>query len=176
MSPFDCVKWPRGAVSLAVALWLAGCGHMPHVSSPHWPWQHRAPPAPTPVQELEIAPAADTAAAQFPQYWQRNTLVVDLRGASGQGSLVMRPRAGTTWPVRIALRVTPGSVGELEVRGAQRVLLPIVASGSRPVDLELPPGSYRLRTPEITVSWGPAPPPPALTPGRADQTSGPGTR
>lgn len=181
MSKLDPVKLPRGAVSLAMALLLAGCGHLPHVPTPHWPWHPRAAPAPQPVQELEIAPAANSTAAPFPQYWQRNTLVVDLRAANGQGSLVMRPRAGTTWPVRIALRVMPGSLGELEVRGAQRVLLPVTAQGTRPVDLELPPGSYRLRTPEITVAWGPAPQPQALSsgaaaPGPSAQASGPGIR
>ena len=37
----------------------------------------------------------------------------------------------------LAFRVTPGSFGALEVRGDQRVLLPISASGAAPVELEL---------------------------------------
>ena len=60
--------------------------------------------------------------------------------------------------LRLALRVSPGSLGELDVRGAQRVLLPIVSSAGKPVDLELPPGVYPPKTAEITVAWGPAAP------------------
>jgi len=57
--------------------------------------------------------------------------------------------------VRVALRVTPGAIGVLEVRGAQRVILPITAGG-KPVDLELPPGVYTPTTQQLTVSWGAA--------------------
>ena len=49
----------------------------------------------------------------------------------------------------------PGAIGVLEVRGAQRVILPISAGG-KPVDLELPPGVYTPTTPQLTVSWGAA--------------------
>src|SRR5215471_13117572 len=49
------------------------------------------------------------------------------------------------WPVRLAVRVMPGSLGELDVRGAQRVVLPIVPAGGKPVDLELPPVSIHRR-------------------------------
>jgi hypothetical protein len=35
------------------------------------------------------------------------------------------------------------------------VLLPINASGVRPIEVELPPGVYTEKTPQITVSWGP---------------------
>ena len=75
--------------------------------------------------------------------------------ASGSGSLTLRPPADG-WPVRVALRVTPGSLGELDVRGAQRVVLPIVPAGSKPVDLELPPAVYTAKTTELTVAWGPS--------------------
>jgi len=57
----------------------------------------------------------------------------------------------------VALRVTPGSLGELDVRGAQRVVLPMVPATGKPVDLELPPGVYPPKTAEVTVAWGPAP-------------------
>jgi hypothetical protein len=134
-------------LALAMALMLvSGCSHL------HWPWHHAPPPPPAPVHELDMSGAGD---AGFPQYWKRNTLLVDLRGVSGSGSAVMKPTPGTPWPVRLGFRVTPGGIGTLEVRGEQRVLLPISPSGVQPIELELPPGVYTAKTPEITVSWGP---------------------
>jgi hypothetical protein len=137
-------------VARAVALaWLTGaaaCSHMP--------WHHRPPAAPAPVHELDISGAAGNTAPDFPQYWKRNTLLIDLSAARGTGGIVIKPVAGGTWPVRIAFRVTPGAIGALEVRAAQHTRLPINASGSRPVDLELDPGIYTPQTPEMTVSWG----------------------
>jgi hypothetical protein len=138
-------------VARAVALaWLSGaaaCSHMP--------WHHRPPPAPAPVHELDISGGGASTAAAFPQYWKRNTLLVDLSAARGSGSIVLKPAASGAWPVRLAFRVTAGSIGVLDVQGAQRVILPITPSGSRPVDLELTPGVYRPGTPEMTVSWRP---------------------
>jgi hypothetical protein len=133
-----------------VMVWLAGaaaCSHMP--------WHHRPPPAPAPVHELDISGGGANTAATFPQYWKRNTLLVDLSGARGSGSIVLKPASGAPWPVRMAFRVTPGAIGVLEVRAAQHTRLPISPSGSRPVDLELDPGIYTPQTEEMTVSWGP---------------------
>jgi hypothetical protein len=136
----------RRATLVAVLLLSGGCSHM------HWPWRHSPPPAPTPVHELDISGAAET----FPQYWKRNTLLVDLSGASGSGSITLKPVEGTTWPVRIAFRVRPGAIGVLDVRGAERTLLPINGTGTSPVELELTPGMYSPATAQMTVSWGPA--------------------
>ncbi len=134
-----------GLCALAVA--LAGC-------SLHWPW-HRPPPAPPqPVHYLDVGGSG--AAAVVGQYWKRNTLVVDLTGASGTGSLTLRPPADG-WPVRVALRIAPGALGELDVRGAERVVVPIVPGAAKPVDIELAPGLYTGKTPELTVAWAPAP-------------------
>jgi hypothetical protein len=141
----DRVRLTRAARAAAVA-WLAGaaaCSHMP--------WHHPPPAAPAPVHELDIS-GANTA---FPQYWKRNTLLVDLSGARGSGSIVLKPAAGAAWPVRIAFRITPGAIGALEVRAAEHTRLPINASGSRPVDLELDPGVYTPQSEQMTVSWGP---------------------
>ena len=91
----------------------------------------------------------------FPQYWKGNTLVVDMRPAGGQGSAVLKPREHTTWPVRIAFRVSPSQFGALEVRAAQRVVIPITTTGTKPVDLELAPGVFIMKSPQIAVSWGP---------------------
>jgi hypothetical protein len=134
---------------LAGAVMLAACSHM------HWPWKHPAPP-PQVVHELVITSPEGGSQLDFPQYWKRNTLVLDLQGVSGTGGVVARPRAGTTWPVRLALRVRPGSIGQLEVRADQRMVIPITTEGARPVDLELPPGVYTPKTEEIRVSWAAA--------------------
>jgi len=137
-----------GALGLALSL-VAACSHL------HWPW-HKTPPAPpVPVHEVDIVGAGLESA---PQYWKRNTLLVDLSAASGTGSLTVKPVAGTTWPVRVALRVTPGAVQVLEVRGAERISLPVSASGTTPLDLELPPSVVTPKTPELTVNFGPAAP------------------
>lgn len=145
----------RGVASagiLAVAMSLAGCSHL------HWPWHHKAAPPPPEVHELDETSQAG-AAASFPQYWLRNTLVVDLQGASGSGTVVLKPREGTAWPVRIAFKVMPGSIGALEVEAAQRTYWPVTAAGAKPIVLELTPGIYVPKSPQIVVTWGPNPTP-----------------
>jgi hypothetical protein len=132
-----------------LAVLAAGCGH--------WLWHHQPAAAAAPVHELDIGGA--NASEAFPQYWKRNTLVVDLSAVSGSGSITLKPVAGTAWPVRLALRITPGSIGELDVRGAHRLILPVAPSSGAPVDLELTPGVYTTSTSELTVQWGPAGPP-----------------
>jgi hypothetical protein len=145
-------SYAPAVAALFAALAAAGCGHL----SPHWPWHHAPASPPAPVHELDITRAPDGAPASdaYPQLWKRNTLVVDLSAASGSGSITLKPPAGTTWPVRLALRIVPGSIAELDVRGAQRLVLPITPSGGKPVDLELAPGVYTRSTPQVTVSWG----------------------
>jgi hypothetical protein len=128
---------------------VAGCSH---VSGMHGPWSRKAPVAPTAVNELVEMGSNGTAAA-YPQYWKRNTLLVDLHEAAAEGSLVLTPRAGTQWPVRLAFRVTPGSLGALEVRGEQRMIIPVAQEGGQPIDLELVPGVYTPTTAQITVRW-----------------------
>lgn len=135
-----------GALALACCL-IAACSHW------HAPWQHPPPPPPVPVHEVDVT---GPAAGSFPQYWKRNTLLVDLSAASGTGTITVKPVEGTTWPVRLAFRVTPGAIAVLEVRGEERLSLPINPAGARPIDLELAPGVYNAKTPQLTVSWGPA--------------------
>ncbi len=141
-----------GIVLVGIALTIGGgCSHLPR---PHWPW-HRTPAAsPEAVHEL-LETRPDGSSGEFPQYWKRNTLVLDMRSAGSQGSVMLQPREHTLWPVRIAFRVLPGEFGELDIRAQQRVVLPITASGTKPVDLELAPGVYLMKTPRITVAWGP---------------------
>ena len=148
------------AAAAALMGLLAGCSHLPE---PHleWPWGHKPPPPPQEVHELTITPAtAQAGTVAFPQYWKRNTLLVDLQTGGGTGGIVLKPVQGTSWPVRIAFRVMPGQFGTLEVRGDERTLLPITAQGAKPLDLELAPGVYTAKTPELTVTWGPTEPPP----------------
>jgi hypothetical protein len=147
-----CAARIATAILLVSALsTVAGCGHMPSVS---WPWHRKPAPPPQEVHELVIT-TPDGAEAAFPQYWKGNTLVVDMKPASGQGSIVLKPREHTIWPVRIAFRVMPGQFGALEARAKQRVVLPITTAGNKPVDLELTPGVFIMKSPQMTVSWGP---------------------
>ena len=145
------------AVSLLAAgmLGLAGCASV----SAHLPWSHKAPPPPEVSTALTVA-TPEGAAVSWPQFWQRNDVVLDMSGAAASGSAVIAPRAGLAWPVRVALRVTPGAIGAIDVRGAQRWVAPVPATGAATVDIELPPGVYQSATRQLTVSWGPAASPP----------------
>ena len=138
------------AGAAALVLLAAGCGHLPAM---HWPWHQRPAPAAAPVHELDISAAAGVAES-LPQFWKRNTLVVDLTAASGAGGITLKPAAGAAWPVRLAFRVTPGAIGFLEVRADQRLNLPITPAG-RPIDLELTPRLYTSSTRQMSVTWGP---------------------
>lgn len=140
------------AVAATALLALAACGHMP--------WQKKAPKGPDAVSVLVEQAGDGSVTTVFPQYWKRNTLVVDLTTAAGNGgALTLKPRDGEKWPVRIAFRVMPGSIGILEVQADQRLLMPVTREGSKPVDLELVPGLYTAKTPQITVKWEALKPP-----------------
>jgi hypothetical protein len=128
----------------------AACSHLPQ---PHWPWKAKQAPPPQEVHELVVtAPQGSSVTVQ--QYWQGNTLIVDLRSAGSAGSVSLTPREHTLWPARIGFRVMPGQFATLEVRAHQRVVLPITSVGTQPVDLELAPGVYLTKSPEIAVLWG----------------------
>jgi hypothetical protein len=131
------------AAALSVALLAAGCSHMP--------WHKTPPPPPLRVHELALS-----GTFEFPQYWKRNTLLLDMSGATGSGSVTIKPVEGTSWPVRIAARVRPGSFPVLEVRGDQRLYLPVTTGAGMPVDLEFSPSLYTARTPQLVLSWGSA--------------------
>ena len=139
---------PVRPISIALCVVALGaCSHMP--------WSKKAPAAPQPVNELVVTGADGAPATGFPQYWKRNTLVVDLQGAAGSGSIALKPGDSGKWPVRVAFRVMPGTVGLLEVQADQRMLLPVSKEGAKSVDLELVPGVYTPQTPQITVRWEP---------------------
>ena len=136
----------------AGCLALAACGslHMPKV----WPFYKKPKPGPEAVNELTLV-NADGSGATYPQYWVRNTLVIDLSGVTGQGSVAARLPEETTWPVRVAVRVRPGSVGQLEVQAEERNILPVTSQGLKPVDIELSPSLYTPKTAAIYIAWAP---------------------
>jgi hypothetical protein len=144
----------RPASAAAVVLLcagLAGCGV-------HWPWRHGAPPAPQPVQELSIqAPAAAAAAepAQIAQFWDRNTLLLDLTAVRGDGAVILRPAAARGWPIRLEFRVLPGSMARLEVQGRERIVFEVPGQGA-PVVFKLAPDAYVRDSAQITVRWSAA--------------------
>lgn len=142
----------RAAYLACAALWLAassGCS----TSALRWPWAAQPEPPPAAVEELSITVREGGASAKFPQYWKRNTLLIDLQSASGEGSIVLKPRPGGSWPARLAVRVMPGRVGTLELLGEERIVLPVAPESDRPVDLELRPGLYRPSTEQVVVRW-----------------------
>jgi hypothetical protein len=132
----------------ACLLALTACGHLP--------WSKKPAAGPQAVQELVVSGVDGASAQGFPQYWKRNTLVVDLQSASGSGAITLKPGESGKWPVRVAFRVMPGSIGLLEVQADQRMLLPVSREGTKAVDLELVPGVYTPKTQQITVRWEPA--------------------
>jgi hypothetical protein len=134
---------PSRAVVLAAALLplLPACAA--------WPWGERESDHPVAVHEVVIEPAEGIDA---PQYWERNTLLIDLSSVPANGTLALRPTQGGGWPVRLAFRVRPGSMDSLEVRGEQRVVY-AVPNGDKPVLLTLDPAVYSPRTTSITLQW-----------------------
>ncbi len=148
---------PGLALMVFACLALTACGSMraPTLSNP-WPFQKKAKPVPEAVNELNLV-NADGTPASFPQYWKRNTLVIDLSGIGGEGNVAARLPEETTWPVRVAVRVRPGSVGQIEILGEERNVLPVATEGTQTIDLEFAPSVYTPRTAAIYISWGPIP-------------------
>jgi hypothetical protein len=143
-----------GLAVIACTLGLTACSsmHMPHV----WPFYKKPKPVPVAVHELNLV-NADGSPASYPQYWKRNTLVIDLSGVGGAGNLAARLPDETTWPVRLAVRVRPGSVGQVEIQGEERSVLPVSNEGTANIDLDLAPSMYTPTTAAIYISWGPVP-------------------
>jgi hypothetical protein len=162
---------PAAACLLAAfTLLFAGCSHLPKV---HWPFGAKPVPAPQAVDEILFAALDGAAVTAFPQYWKRNTLVIDMQAAGASGRVSMSPRAAGGWPVRLAFRVRSGSFGQLEVRGAQRVLLPVSAEATGAIDLELAASAYQRDTPTITLQWGPLAAPAAAVPAAIEPAATP---
>jgi hypothetical protein len=140
------------ALVAACMVALSGCSTM----SKLWPFHRKPKPAPPAVHEFNLV-NVDGSEASYPQYWQRNTLVVDLSGVSGSGAVTARLPDETTWPVRVAVRVRPGSIQQLEILGEERNVLAVSGEGTKLIDLELAPTVYTPKTAAIYISWGPMP-------------------
>ncbi len=138
------------AGALILLATLAGCTTFRN----HWTFTRSVPPPPPPVAELIVGWPQDGTPPVVLQYWERNTLVLDITNVGGQGRITLRPAPEKTWPARLAFRMAPRRFEELEVRGAQRLLLPVAAAGTEAVTAELPAGLYRKDTVELAVSWG----------------------
>jgi len=147
---YVCAVKLRLTIIAGCALVLVGCTATPKW---YWPFHKKAKPAPEAVHELDLV-NADGSAASFPQYWKRNTLVIDLSGVSGTGAVTARLPAETTWPVRVAVRVQPGSVEQVEIQGEERNVMAVSREGTLPIDLEFAPSVYRPNTAAIYINWG----------------------
>ncbi|MEZ5474453.1 MAG: hypothetical protein R3E72_05535 [Steroidobacteraceae bacterium] len=133
----------RIVIIALLSLSLAACsGHR------IWPFGKKAPQTPETSSVLVFEGGEN-----IPQYWQRNAVVIDLQGVAGAGHLAAKLAAGHSWPPRIKLRVRAGSFGELEVRGAQRIILPNPPDRTELIELDLPPAVYRHDTPQLDISW-----------------------
>ena len=143
------------ALIVACSLSLTACSSY-SVQMGWPPIQKKAKPVPEAVNELNLV-NTDGTPASFPQYWKRNTLVIDLSGIGAAGNFAARLPDETTWPVRVAVRVRPGSVGQIEIQGEERNVLPVTTEGTQPIDLEFAPSVYTPRTAAIYISWGPMP-------------------
>jgi len=147
MNHMLCGSTGRNAALLgALALSVSAC-------TMHWPWQRRSPPAPQPVHQVIIV--ADATATAILQYWDRNTLLLDLTAAGGEGGAIVSPIKALGWPVRLEFRVQPGSIHRLEVLAAQRVVFEVPAQGAALL-LKLAPGAYHADTAQITLRWSAA--------------------
>ncbi len=125
---------------------LAGCAHLP--------WHHPPAPAEPVVNELVVEAAAGAVAPGLAQSWDRNTLRVNLTLLAGEGELSLRPLQGHDWPIRMEFAVQPGSFAQLEIRGEQRVILSVAASGAVQT-LAVPQGTYAPATKELVIHYGP---------------------
>jgi hypothetical protein len=147
-------------VLIALGL-LGGCSHLQRLEPSHWnvhmPWHH-APPAPEPpVNELVVESAGGSALPALTQAWDRNTLRISLDQLSGTGEFTLRPVQGHGWPIRMEFAVQPGSFQQLELRGDQRVILAVPATGGIAV-LAVPQGLYAPTTTELKLHYGNAAP------------------
>ena len=133
---------------VACSLGLPACSSikMPHV----WPFYKKPKAGPVAVNELSLV-NADGSAATYPQYWKRNTLVIDLSGVSGIGSVTARLPEETTWPVRVAVRVRPALFRPPVFRGRPRRFG--AAADVSPAILRGRPGRGRRAPATSSVTW-----------------------
>jgi hypothetical protein len=140
---------------LSGALALAGCATVKAhwLAMPHWPFG-KSVAAPEPVHELEVAVPPEHTMPVVLQFWERNTLVIDLQDVASAGQISLSRTEGNRWPARVAFRMSPTRFEVLDVRGAQRVVLPVSSAGPTAITVELPPSTYNEGTAALSVRWG----------------------
>ena len=138
----------RYALIASLAL-LGGCSHLQAL----WPWHQQPPPPPPAANELIVVVKEGATAPVLLQTWDRNALRVALNGVAGDGEIKLRPVHGHDWPMRLEFAVQPGSFAHLEVRGEQRVIMSVPASGGVAI-LPVPQGIYAPATSELTLRYG----------------------
>jgi hypothetical protein len=72
---------------------------------------------------------------------------------SGEGSATLSQIASVGWPIRLEFLVRPGSFGQLEVVGAQRVVYVLPPQGTANLIFKLAPGVYPADTQSLTLRW-----------------------
>src|SRR5665213_386365 len=148
--PWSVWRWAAHGAALLTALALS----LP-VWALHWPWGRHPVTALPSASELAVSPDRATTSARvapIAQYWDRNTLLLDLTRLSGAGSATLTPIGANGWPVRLEFRVRPGGMAHLEVVGTQRVVFAVPAQGAAVV-LKLDPGVYQADTARINLRW-----------------------
>jgi hypothetical protein len=137
-------------LGLACVAAFAGCATV----KSYWPWLEQPAAAPQPVRELNVDVPADMAMPVVLQFWERNTLVIDLQQVPPAGQIMLTREGDRAWPVRIAFRMSPARFATLQVRGAQRIVLPLATGDGAVVQAELPVSAYDRDTKALQVSWG----------------------
>ena len=144
----------RNGAFLLMALACLGSAAGCSTVKSYWPWQKAPPAAPQPVRELNVNVPADMAMPVVLQFWERNTLVLDLQQVPPTGQVMLTRDGDKAWPARIAFRMSPSRFETLQVRGAQRIVLPLSTAGDGVVQAELPASAYDKDTMSLQVSWG----------------------
>jgi hypothetical protein len=135
---------------------LVACSHVARLGPSHWhlPWRHAAPAPEPAVTELQVEFPAGAISSALVQSWNRNNLRVSLTAVSGEGEFSLRPLPGHGWPIRLEFLVQPGAFAHLEIRGEERVILSVPATGAATV-LPVPQGTYAPATQALKVHFGP---------------------
>lgn len=140
----------RVLLVIAAALLLGGCA----AARSLWPFGGPAAVAQVPVTELALRLPPDGVAPVVLQYWERDTLVIDLTAVGSAGGVTLLRQEGRRWPARIGFRMAPRRFEVLEVRGAQRAVLPVSAGDAAPTTAVLAPGVFDDATGALEVRWG----------------------
>ena len=145
----------RAIAPLSAAIILLGALSACASIQSRWPFAAKPVEAPRPVHELAVQVPTGAALPVVLQYWERNTLVIDLQNVPDSGAMSVAPETGHAWPARMAFRMPPARFQQLDVRGDQRVQL-AVAAGAEATTAELPAGVYAARTARLDLRWGSA--------------------